>query len=197
MKHSRREELTTDDISNALRLRKIQVRRASTVLLLPDLFFRCAAAVWFFLVGSAHISRGAWYGRFILCGRYSCVMCDELLTQPPPKVIPGPDSAAATSNLLFVCSRAPADTTFSIHWLAVNGVQPSVPQNPSLAHQTKLDKALNDWKSQQTAASAAAAAASGRADESESGSASAASSAPALANAHANHRKTALRLPLR
>ncbi len=57
----------------------------------------------------------------------------------------------------MVC-RAPADTTFSVHWLAVNGVQPTIPQNPSIAHQNKIEATLREWQTAQAAAKQKAAA---------------------------------------
>lgn len=35
--------------------------------------------------------------------------------------------------------KIPVDPTFSVHWLAIEGVQPAIPQNPAPMHTAKLD----------------------------------------------------------
>jgi transcription initiation factor TFIID subunit 6 len=65
-----------------------------------------------------------------------------------------------------------------VHWLAVNGVQPTIPQNPSIAHQSKIDAALREWQTQhhahkqRTAAAALAAAAAAEAAAAQAAAAS-------------------------
>ena len=93
MKHSKRERLTCDDISHALRLHNVE-----------QLFgYRSGAAMSYV---RANASGNLYFPAD------EVVDFNRLLQAPLPPV--------------------PRDVSFATHWLAVEGVQPAIPQNPSL-----------------------------------------------------------------
>lgn len=93
MKHSKREYLTTEDVTNALRLRKVEVLYG---------FSSKEPTKYAKLEGKEDV--------YIV--EPKIVDLETVLDEPLPEV--------------------PRDTAFTVHWLAIEGVQPSIPQNPRM-----------------------------------------------------------------
>ena len=90
MKHSKRDILTTDDITCALRLRKIE-----------QLYGYTSSEP------TKYVNGGKEDVYYI---EENVVDLDKILDEQLPDI--------------------PRDSSLSIHWLAIEGIQPAIPQNP-------------------------------------------------------------------
>eukprot|EP00743_Colponemidia_sp_Colp-15_P006912 GILK01007461.1.p1 GENE.GILK01007461.1~~GILK01007461.1.p1 ORF type:complete len:481 (+),score=78.26 GILK01007461.1:44-1444(+) len=91
MRHSKRERMTSDDVSNALRLLNISP-----------------------LFGYSSPNPA----------QFACAMGTQDLWFPVDKDLDLKEIIAAP------LPKCPIETSFSVHWLAIDGVQPNIPQNP-------------------------------------------------------------------
>jgi len=94
MRHCKREILTTEDISSALRLRNIEGLYGFNASSDPLSFVRVAGTADLYYIDDKEVE------------------LNEVINAPLPS--------------------CPLDVNFSVHWLAVEGVQPIIPQNPPL-----------------------------------------------------------------
>lgn len=102
MKHSHRDKLSTEDVNSALRLQKVEVILLDGYSLLQSLYGYSFRDPIRFLRAAGH---------------------KELFFREDKEL----DFAEIVGSPLPPCPR---ESSFHLHWLAVNGVQPSIPQNP-------------------------------------------------------------------
>jgi transcription initiation factor TFIID subunit 6 len=101
MAHSKREKLTTEDINSALRLRNVEALYGYSTRD-PLRFVRVAGQKDLFYVEDQELD------------------FNELFSTTP-----------LGSNPLLKMPKCPRQISLQVHWLAVQGVQPQVPQNPN------------------------------------------------------------------
>jgi transcription initiation factor TFIID subunit 6 len=131
MRHSFRNSLSAEDINSALRLRNMEVLHCSKCcwiraqIEIPCAIQLCESQSLFGYSSSDPLvfrkatstvtsSSSPNAGEDVYYLQDKPIKLDEYLAQPLPHSARG----------------APQEPTFSVHWLAIEGVQPRIPQNP-------------------------------------------------------------------
>jgi hypothetical protein len=128
-RHSYRSTLIADDVNSALRLRSMEglLGYAGSD---ASAFHRVAVASASSSASSSSSSSSASSDDlFFLDDR--AISLDAYLAQPLlPSSAGRVSSSSSSSSSASASAPAPSEPNFSVHWLAIEGVQPRIPQNP-------------------------------------------------------------------